>query len=72
MTTTINTMPIVFILGTLRIEDKAPHLPFADKIRVLSKHFPQFRQTRLYEEDGKPNGEVLEYTVPLPPAKTNG
>lgn len=70
--TQITALPIVFILGALRIEDKAPELPFKDKIRVLSKTYPQFRQIKLYEEDGKVVGDVMEFTVPMPPAKSNG
>ncbi len=72
MTTTISQLSLVLILGSLRINDLAPDLPFKDKIRALSKQYPQFRMIKLYEEDGKPNGEVMEYNVPLPPAKSNG
>jgi hypothetical protein len=70
--TTITTLPRVFILGALRIEDKAPHLPLADAVRILSKSYPQFRHSKIYEEDGVIKNEVLEYTIPLQPAKSNG
>ncbi|OES24116.1 hypothetical protein [Alteromonas macleodii] len=70
--TTMMQLPMVFILGSLRIPDLAPNLPFADKIRTLSKQYPQFRQTTIYPEDGVVKDGVLEFKVPLPPPKSNG
>ena len=65
-------LPRVFKIGAARIEDTTPELSLYDAIRVLSKHYPQLRHTKVYEEDARVDNGELVYEVQLPPAKTNG
>ena len=53
MTTTVER---VFKLGATSLPDPCPTGSLDDAVRVLSRDYPQFRQTRLYVEDG-----VLEH-----------
>jgi len=64
----------VFKVGTLSLEDPCPQGTLDDAVRVLSRQYPQFRQSKLYEEDGVPNQQAgtLEFTLQLPPPKKNG
>ena len=66
------TLDRVFVLGGMRIKDQAPDLPLANAVRVLAKTYPQFRHTRVFEEDGQVQGDELVYTLKLPPNKSNG
>lgn len=69
---TMKALPRVFCIGATQIEDTAPHLSLDDAVRWLSQEYPQFRQTRLYEEDGRVENGKMMYTLVLPPVKVNG
>lgn len=64
----------VFKVGSLKLEDPAPHASLDDVVRILSATYPQFRQSRLYEEDGVPNAQSgeLVFTLLMPPPAKNG
>ena len=62
----------VFKLGSLKLDDPAPNGDFDNSVRLLAKNYPQFRMSKLYEEDGMPCGDELVYELKLPPAKDNG
>lgn len=66
------TVERVFKLGATSLADPCPTGSLDDAVRVLSRDYPQFRQTRLYAEDGVLENGKLVYTLKLPPAKTNG
>lgn len=66
------TLPRVFKVGTVKLEDPCPGQPLANAVRVLSKSYPQFRQSRLYEEDGVVGEDEIVYELKIPPAKVNG
>ncbi|GHG07731.1 hypothetical protein [Thalassotalea marina] len=68
----VTTLKRVFKIGATEVEDENSHLPLNDSVRLLSKHFPQFRHTRLYEEDGVVENDKLVFTLQLIPPKTNG
>ena len=62
----------VFKLGATRLPDPCPTLSLSNAVRALSRNYPQFRHTKLYEEDGVVEGDMLVYTLILPPVKSNG
>lgn len=62
----------VFVLDGLRIADPLPGGELDDSVRALCQHYPQFRQTRVLEEDGQQQGEELLFNLELPPPSTNG
>lgn len=70
--TTISTVERVFILGATEIKDLTPNAPLEDSVRLLTKTYPQFRHTKIYPEDGVLKNGRIEFTVTLPPAKSNG
>lgn len=65
-------VPRVFKLGATTLQDPCPTGSLADSIRVLSRDYPQFRQTKIYDEDGVMENNELVYELKLAPAKTNG
>lgn len=68
----LSVMKRVFVVGSTRIADPAPGAPLDTATRLLAQNYPQFRWTELYEEDGVVVGDSLEFTLQLPPPKTNG
>ncbi len=62
----------VFKLGATIIEEPCPTSSLDDAVRVLSRNYPQFRSSKLYDEDGVMENGKLTYELKLPPAKTNG
>lgn len=64
----------VFKVGQLTLNDPMPNAPLSESVRVLSRTYPQFRQSKLYEEDGvpTPNSNEIVYELQLPPPKKNG
>ena len=62
----------VFKVGATRIDDPCPGKSLDEAVRILSRNYPQFRQSKLYTEDGVVEGGELVYTLRLPPAKDNG
>jgi len=62
----------IFKLGATTLEDPCPTGSLADSIRVLSRNYPQFRESKIYEEDGVMENGKLVYQLKLTPAKTNG
>lgn len=65
-------VPRVFKLGATTLKDPCPTSSLADSIRILSRDYPQFRQTKIYDEDGFMENNELVYELKLSPAKTNG
>lgn len=65
-------LPRSFNLNGTIIDDSTPHLPLQEAIRNLSKTYPHFRHTRVYEEDGVVKDGKIVYTLELPPSKSNG
>lgn len=64
----------VFKVGSLELDDPTPNGTLDESVKALSMQFPQFRQSRLYEEDGVPDpstGKIV-FTLILPPPKKNG
>ena len=72
MAISVKSLPRVFRLGCTELEDPAPNLPLKDVVRILSRQFPQFRHTAIYDEDAVVEGDKLVYALQLPPPKTNG
>jgi PRTRC genetic system protein C len=72
MTKAIITLKRVFIINSLKISDPAPTLPLDSVTRLLAQQYPQFRWTTLLEEDGRIVGNELQFSLVLPPPKTNG
>lgn len=70
--TIAQTLPRVFRIGPVRLEDPCPGKPLDEAVRLLSRNFPQFRCYRLYEEDGVVEGDAIVFTMKSPPAKDNG
>lgn len=70
----ILTLNRVFKVGALELDDPTPHGTLDDSVRALSQQFPQFRQSKLYEEDGvpDPSTQKIVFTLLLPPPKKNG
>lgn len=64
----------VFKVGALELDDPTPNGTLEDSVRALSRQFPQFRQSRIYEEDGVPDPSTskIVFTLLLPPPKKNG
>ncbi|MBD0788224.1 hypothetical protein HUO09_17855 [Vibrio sp. Y2-5] len=62
-----------FQIGSAKIKDQFPQLPFEKAIEFLSKQYPQIRHTRMYEADAvaQEDGSLL-YEVPLLKVATNG
>jgi hypothetical protein len=65
-------VPRVFVLGATTLQDPCPNGSLADSIRVLSRTYPQFRESKIYDEDGVMDKGNLTYQLKLSPAKTNG
>lgn len=64
----------IFKVGALRLDDPMPQGSLEDSVRILSQRYPQFRSSKLYEEDGRPDpvaGELV-FELQLPPPKKNG
>lgn len=66
------TVDRLFKLGATTLKDPCPNGSLDDAVRILSRDYPQFRQTKLYAEDGVLEDGKLVYALKLPPAKTNG
>lgn len=62
----------IFKLGATTLEDPCPNGSLKDSIRVLSREYPQFRESKIYDEDGVMENGKLTYHLKLSPAKTNG
>jgi len=70
---TVKQVERVFMIGALEVIDTNPQLALKDSVRHLSKNYPQFRTTRLYEEDGVFDDKGrLVFTLKLVPPKVNG
>ena len=63
----------VFKMGATLIPDPMPTASLNEVVRMLSRQFPAFRHTKLYEEDGRANerGEIV-YDLILPEPKVKG
>lgn len=66
------TLPRVFKVGPMKLDDPCPGQPLDEAVRVLSANWPQFRCYRLYESDGVVEADAVVYTLKSPPAKDNG
>ena len=72
MTMAMQQLPRVFKLGATELPDPVPGQSLDQAVRVLSRQFPQFRQSRLYEEDAVLENGKLVYTLLIAPPKVNG
>ena len=68
----VQTVPRVFVVSGTRIPDPAPNVPLEEALRLLSINYPQFRWTKVFEEDGVIVENELVFTLQLPPPKVNG
>lgn len=68
----LDSLKRVFVLGTTKLTDPAPEKPLDEATRILSLNYPQFRWSRVLEEDGVVVGDTLEFRLQLPPPKVNG
>ena len=68
----IETLPRFFKLGATEIPDPAPGQDLDICVRLLAQNFPQFRQSRIFEEDARVEVDRLVYELILPPPKVNG
>ena len=62
----------LFKLGATTLDDPCPTGSLNDSIRLLSRTYPQFRESKIYDEDGVMENGFLVYQLQLTPAKTNG
>ncbi|GAA4649814.1 hypothetical protein GCM10023116_20950 [Kistimonas scapharcae] len=68
----ISTLPRVFKVGATELPDPLPQGSLDEAVRLLATQFPQFRHTRVFEEDAVVEGGKLVYSLILPPPKVNG
>ena len=63
-----------FILGSIELADPIPSGSLDEVVELLSTQYPMVRFTRIYESDGilSSCGRYMEYTIQVPPVKTNG
>lgn len=74
MALTTHKLNRIFCIGAMQLPDPVPNGTLDDAVRALSQQYPQFRQSRLFEEDGQPDiarGEVV-FKLQLPAPKKNG
>lgn len=63
----------IFKIGATEIPDPLPGFKLEDSVRQLARQFPQFRHTKIWEEDGVINAKgQLEYVLHLPQPKVKG
>lgn len=70
----VQRLPRKFTMGATELADPAPSLPLAQVHELFVQQFPIMRQTHIFESDGRLSdcGGFIEYTIVLPPVKTQG
>ncbi len=63
-----------FKINSAVVEDPNPSLPLQDAVRALTLNYPVLRHTQILSSDGilSEDGTAMEFTVILPPVKTQG
>lgn len=72
--TTVQTLPRKFKIGATLLPDPNPSMPLEVVHETLSTQFPMIRHSHIFESDARVSlcGTFLEYTIVLPPVKTQG
>ncbi|WP_100915910.1 PRTRC system protein C [Pseudoalteromonas spongiae] len=67
-------LPRKFKIGAMLLEDPVPTGDLNQVHEILATQYPMIRHTHIFESDAVLSGcgTYLEYSIKLPPAKTNG